>query len=309
MLCRAINVVHLFCLIGLICVSSNLAHSNEPMVIKHYDKGYSPLLRVYLRDVLGLVLEKTVAEYGPYKLQFYSRHLSTNRSKLETERGVLIDIHFNSNWRGNFVNPGRVIEIEYPVFDGVLGLRNLIIKEQNRKKFSSVRGLRDLQGLLAGQGANWEDVDVLEANGLPVIQSQLFDSLFPMLAKNRFDYLPLGILEVENTLQSKLVEFPGLEIEREIAIFYPLPFYLYVNRQRPELAARFADGLLAAQQDGSLEQLFNRHFGYVQPELYNNAKKIIILNSPLLTEDKNREFIQAFLNKYRPQSYVLPGDR
>lgn len=304
--CRVARFLSLLLMAGTTCIYASNTVADETMVVRHYDRGYSPLLRVYLTDVLRLVLDKTVSEYGPYQLQFYSRHLSTNRSKLETERGQLIDLLFSSNWRGNFVNPDKVIALDYPVFDGVLGLRNLIIREQDQEKFSSINGLRDLQALMAGQGANWEDVEVLEANGLRVVQSQLFDSLFPMLVKSRFDYLPLGILEARTALQTKGAQHPELVIQKDIAIFYPLPFYLYVNRNRPLLAERFAKGLEIAQYDGSLERLFQQHFSYVQPELYSSTKKIIVLNSPLLTREKNEEVIERFLNKYQPHTYFMP---
>lgn len=302
---RVILVLGCFMATGIFQAHSQNNTNDDVTVVRHYHRGYSPLLRVYLVDVLRLVLDKTANEYGPYRLEFYSQYLSPNRAKLETERGQLIDMLFSSSWRGNFVNPDNVIALQYPIFDGVLGLRNLIIKEEDQKAFSAIESVRDLQRFMAGQGADWEDVEILEANGIRVIQSQQFDSLFPMLVRNRFDYLPLGILEARTALQTKGGLHSELTIQNDVAIFYPLPFYLYVNKDRPELAERFVKGLDIAQYDGSLERLFQQHFGYVQSELYDSTKKIMVLNSPLLTRDKNDEEIERFLNKYQPRTYYL----
>lgn len=293
-------------LLILTCSMSVSVHANngDVTVVKHYDKGYSPLLRVYLTDVLKMVLDKTTSEYGPYKLEFYSRFLSSNRSKLETERGVLIDILFSSHWRGNFVNQNKVIQLEYPVFYGMLGLRNLIVTSDGEQTLASLDNVDGFKQLVAGQGSNWVDVEILTSNDIPVIEAQLFDALFPMLDKNRFDYLPLSILEAQTALHTKGVQYNRLFINRDVAIFYPLPFYLFVNSEKPELAKRLAKGLQRAQYDGSLERLFRKHFSYVEPLLEESTKKLLIYKSPLLSDEKNQEYIELFLDKY--QNYFQP---
>lgn len=296
----------LFGFIGLVLSIQVRANNGEVTVIKHYDKGYSPLLRVYLTDVLKTALDKTVSEYGPYKLHFYSRFLSSNRSKLETERGVLVDVLFSSHWRGNFVNPSNVIQIEFPVFDGMLGLRSLIVTGQQGPIFSHIQSSREFKQYVAGQGSNWVDVEVLRDNGIPVVEAQLFDGLFPMLSKSRFNYLPLSILEAQTALQTKGVQYDDLTIQRDLSIFYPIPFYLFVNAEKPELAERLQKGLTKALEDGSIERLFGKHFYYVQSTHEENTKKLIIVDSPLITQEKNRELVDRFLQKYQQYFEILP---
>lgn len=279
--------------------ASAAANNGEVTIIKHYDKGYSPLLRVYLTDVLKTVLDKTASESGPYKLQFYSRYLSSNRSKLETERGAVIDLLFSSHWTGNFVNPSKVIKLEFPVFDGMLGLRSLITNQEQDALFNNIEGIKDFKALVAGQGANWVDVEILRHNEISIIEAQLFDALFPMLAKKRFDYLPLSILEAQTALQTKGVQYNSLTINHAVAVFYPLPFYLFVNAEKPELAERLKRGLQISIDDGSLDRLFRKHFNYIQQLYQESTRKLVILDSPLLTREKNQEYIDRFLSKYQ----------
>lgn len=287
-----------------LCLS--VANATEPTLIRHYDKGYSPLLRVYLTDILTAALDKTVSEYGPYEIDFYSQYLSSNRSKLETERGVLLDLLFSTHWRGHFVNPENVIQIEYPVFEGMLGLRRLIVTRERSDQFSHIRSTEDLLRFSAGQGSSWTDIEVLKANNISIVEAQLFDGLFPMLSKHRYDYLPLSILEAQTALQTKGVKYSNLTINEDVYLFYPMPFYLYVNASKPELAHRLSKGLEIAQNDGSVRRLFKQHFYYVKPILDNEAKKLIVLKNPFMSEEENRNVLAVLLENFPHVFEVLP---
>ena len=140
--------------VAAVCAGSAHAKGAEVEVIKHYNQGYSPLLRIYLTEVLKLTLDKTADEYGPYDLQFFSNFLSTNRSKLETEKGVLLDVLFSSHWRGYFVDTRNVIPVEFPVLNGMLGLRSLIVTHDNLETLQHAVNPADFKQLVAGLGAN-----------------------------------------------------------------------------------------------------------------------------------------------------------
>lgn len=283
-----------------------MANATEPTLIRHYDKGYSPLLRVYLTDILTTVLDKTVSEYGPYEIDFYSQNLSSNRSKLETERGALLDLLFSTHWRGRFVNPDNVIQIDYPVFEGMLGLRSLIVARERNDQFRQIRSTEDLLRFSAGQGSSWTDIDVLKANNISIVEAQLFDGLFPMLSKHRYDYLPLSILEAQTALQTKGIKYNNLMINEDIYLFYPMPFYLYINANKPELAERLRKGLEIAQKDGSIQRLFRQHFYYVKPILGNEAKKLIVLQNPFMSAEENNNVLAALLQNFPNVFEVLP---
>lgn len=277
-------------------------------VIKHYNQGFSPLLRVYLTDVLKLTLDVTTPEYGPYEMQYFSQFLSSNRSKLETEKGVLLDLLFSPHWRGHFVNGDNVIPVEFPVLNGMLGLRSLILTQENLPGLKRSLNPADFKQMIAGLGAKWVDVEILAANNINVVEAQKFDALFPMLMHKRFDYVPLSVLEAQTALVEHRLTYSNLVISEDISLFYPIPFYLYVNAQRPVLAERLQKGLQTAIADGSLDKLFDRHFAYVHAELQKTRKHLVVLNNPLISPEKNREYVQQFLQKYHSSFSVIPQE-
>lgn len=275
--------------------------ANELDTIKYYDKGYSPQFRIYLTDVLKLVMDKTVAEYGPYQIEYYSHFLSSNRSKIETEHGKLVNLEFSPEWRGSgdHLDDTKVIKIDFPVFKGLLGLRNLIVKRERDGYFSQLSSADEFRSLIAGQGAGWVDVTLLRENQIEVREAQLFDALFPMLMKNRFDYVPLSILEADVALQTKVDDFPQLVLNQDTAIFYPLPMYLWVNAKLPRLAERLKRGYTLANEDGDLDQLFNKHFGTIEDILVNRVNKLIVLDAPGSRPELNATLIERFLNEHQ----------
>lgn len=291
---------------ALLSLSALSATAKDVTLIKHYDKGYSPLLRAYLAEVLKTALDKTTADFGPYEMVLYSHHLSSNRSKLETERGLLLDILFSTHWRGAFIDSGKVVQVEYPIFDGMLGLRNLIVTKEQYERFSQLQSRKELLLHAAGQGSSWTDIEILKANNIKVVESQLFDGLFPMLVHHRYDYLPLSILEADTALKERGKQFSNLLVNEDLFLFYPMPFYLYVNADRPDLAVRLEKGLQMALEDGTVARLFEQHFHYIKPILSGNKKKLVILENPLISKDENVAAVRQFLDKYQYVFSLLP---
>lgn len=278
------------------CCYSALAHA-EPTVIRHYNQGYTPLLRLYLTDVLKLTLEKTTSEYGAFELQYFTESMSANRSKLEAEKGMHIDLLFSPHWRGHYVDQSKVIAVEFPVLNGMLGLRNLITTEETKAQLDNLDTMEEFKQLVAGMGP-WIDAEILVNNQIKVMEAQTFEALFPMLVHRRFDYITLSMLDAHTALTTRKIAFPGLVLNREISVFYPLPFYLYVNANKPELAKRLKKGVDIALADGSIDSLFSQHFFYVRPELQSKKRKLVVLHNPLISAEQNAFYLQQFLQRY-----------
>lgn len=292
--------------VALLSLSIGPIGAEEPTLVRHYDKGYSPLLRVYLTDVLRSALDKTVPEFGPYEIQFYSQNLSSNRAKLETERGERLDILFSTHWHGHFVDQHNVLRVDFPIFQGMLGLRGLITMRELSSELSALTQRSDLLHYRAGLGANWTDIDIFKANNIEVIEAQLFNGLFPMLAIRRYDYLPLSVLEAQTALQTKGMHYEELVLNEDVFLFYSMPFYLYVNAKKPLLAQRLARGLEVAIKDGTVERLFRQHFFYLEPILQGSTKRLIVLQNPHLTPAENAQSLEQFMADYPRIFKVMP---
>lgn len=275
-------------------------------VIKHYGAGYSPSIDSYLYQVLKLTLEQTRTSHGDYRLEVYRRPLSASRAKLEAERGELVNALFSSHWTGTLVDPTRVIRVEFPIFFGRLGLRELVVKREMLATFAALESRSRFYQLRAGQGAGWPEVDILRANGVEVAEGHLFEALFAMLMRGRFDYLPLSVLEARPALAHLRESYPTLAVEGTLRIFYPVPFYLWVPVGQPEIAERLQAGLALAQDDGSLEQLFKRHFARVLNHTSDKPHRLVLMENPLIDTELGERLTRQYLEANPNDHSLLP---
>lgn len=148
----------------------------------------------------------------------------------------------------------RMRPIRIPMFKGLLGYRVMMIKKGTQSKFDGIRTLEDLRRVSLASGRFWADTDVLLANGLNVVKVLKYDGMFFMLDGNRFDAFPRGAHEP----WAEMARYPNLEleVEKNLLLVYPNPFYFFVNKSNAELAKNVEKGLRIAMEDGSFDEYF-----------------------------------------------------
>jgi len=148
----------------------------------------------------------------------------------------------------------RMLPIRIPMYRGLLGYRVLMIKKGTQSKFDGIRTLEDLRRVSLASGRFWADTDVLTANGLNVVKVLKYDGMFFMLDGGRFDAFPRGAHEP----WSEIARYPNLEleVEKNLLMVYPNPFYFFVNKSNTELARNIEKGLRIAIEDGSFNEYF-----------------------------------------------------
>lgn len=147
-----------------------------------------------------------------------------------------------------------LLPIRIPLYKGMLGHRIFLIRKGDQARFDSVRSLDDLKHFTFGQGTTWADTKILETNGLTVVKTIKYESLFSMLDGGRFDAFPRGVqepwVELESHANLNLVE------EKRLMLVYRMPFYLFTGLQNKKLAADLELGFNRAIADGSFDKLF-----------------------------------------------------
>lgn len=151
----------------------------------------------------------------------------------------------------------QLLPVRIPLLKGLMGLRFLVVREQDLKRFAHIRHLAQLRELTAGQGEDWPDTEVLRFNGLVVKTNVTYRSLFSQLEQARFDYLPRGFNEPFDELETR--QDMRLVIEPRLALLYPAASYFFVSRDNQALATRIQQGLEIAIEDGSFDELFFNH--------------------------------------------------
>jgi hypothetical protein len=249
--------------------------------------------------VLRAALEKTRASHGDFELIEKSDLMNSARQLLELT---------NPSGRINILAKVTTIALEkqfLPIripFDmGIRGYRIFIIRADNVARFAAVKSVTELSQFSFGQGEAWTDVDVLTAAGLKVVKSGLYNNLFAMLSKGRFDAFPRAIDEAYTEMDERHNVFPELMVEPGLLMHYPMPRYYFVRRDLAgaQLAKRLEIGLEAMIVDGSLLALFEKHKGELIGRSKLKSRHLLTLPNPLLPPEtplQRRELWYSPLN-------------
>ncbi|MDO3383207.1 hypothetical protein [Gilvimarinus algae] len=229
--------------------------------------------------ITRLALEKSRDRYGDYSLDVHTTIYSRSRALRSLFVGETINAVSAPKMSFQVESTQQpLIVIPVPLLKGTLGQRLAIVRRDRLAEFNQIRTLEQLQQKSAGIGFDWIDKHFFEHNGLAYTTGADTTQLFNMLLHQRFDYLPLGMLEAESALEHSGMA-DQLAIVDNLIIDYPLPVYLQVSVNRPELAERLAYGLKNAQEDGSLDALFETHYGALM-EKFSDYRRISLAPLP-----------------------------
>ncbi|HEY7771711.1 MAG TPA: transporter substrate-binding domain-containing protein, partial [Marinagarivorans sp.] len=204
----------------------------------------------------------------------------------------------------------QFIPVYIPIYRGMMGMRLAIVKNENSDIFKNIKNIEDLRQLKAGQGKFWADSNILEYNAIPLVRELKYKNLFRMLEADRFDYFPRGIQEPWSEVKQH--EALNLTVDRHVMLWYRAPFYYFVPRSKPELAAHITEQLEAMIDDGSYSALFDRE-PYIQAALQEaniEQRTIIRIKNPFLTAKTpiDREelwYSPSRMSQYRKQENTL----
>ncbi|EKB24713.1 hypothetical protein HMPREF1170_00552 [Aeromonas veronii AMC35] len=225
-------------------------------------------------QLLRLSLDLTVPEYGPYQL-VSSPQMEQGRAVKELRSGELVQV-------GVFAPDGQrereLLAIHIPLAKGLLGWRVCLIRQGDEGRFAAIHSLADWHrsGLIIGQHRSWPDTQLLRANDLNVMAGNLYEALFNMLRKQRFDCFLRSVIEVEDELK----QHPDLAIEPHLVFRYPLALLFFVSPKYPELAQRIELGLQRARQTGDFDRIFEEGFGSTIRRLQLDQRQRLELNNP-----------------------------
>ncbi len=266
-------IAHCICALFCLTLGSAVAEPHK-IVLPPIETSAWPHA-AYFPKVLDLAMRKTEATHGPFSIGFYPWPVSTERSVEELRSGKAINLIWTAT------NPQReesLLPIRVSLLRELNNFRIFLIRENDQPRFDQVRNADDLRKLRAGLGAHWSDTEIMRSNGYRVTTSLHYNALFQMLALDRFDYFSRGLYEVFN--EAELHHKDGLRVEKNLMLFYPVPFYFFVNKNDTALAERIELGLKLAQEDGSFDRLLLSFPGFKRgiEEQKKGGRKLFVLN-------------------------------
>lgn len=234
----------------------------------------------YITELLTLVLNH--AKPNSYQVSPLTPEIPHFRAFQALEANDTIDIVIGYATEERL---SKYRAIELPIMKGLNGWRVSIVKDNNVDLLKGVETTEQLSAFKPGLFHTWTDNKILLANKLTTVTGTDYEGLFKMLSKERFDYLPLTILDVENEYVARK-DYPDLDIaiDPHVLIVYPVCFYFYVNKTNTELATLIEDGFEAIIINGQFEALFHRYFNSSIEKVAGPTRTIIQLENPLLPE-------------------------
>jgi hypothetical protein len=248
----------------------------------------------YYHGLLRLILQRTEAEFGTCEISQTADMLTRMRSAALIDRNLGVDLFWGTTTieRETLLHPVRI-----PLLKGLMKHKVFLIHRDDQAKFSAVKNLQDLQRLRAGQGADWPDTTIFMANGIDVVTSTNYESLYKMLVARRFDFLPRGSNQIMSEWRHNAEKH--LVVEQDLVLVYPAPVYFFVSKDNTELARRIEKGLQAMVKDGSFDQYFYQHPLIVEAitELNLHNRREIHLYNPLIPKDSPQELNETWKRK------------
>jgi ABC-type amino acid transport substrate-binding protein len=284
-------IARLATLLALFCATSLAA---EPLTYPLHSKGDDP--EAYVVELLRQALARSSGEYQLHP-SYRSMPQSRAEQSLEQNDGsVQLMWAMTTRAREESLLPVRI-----PIYKGLIGWRVLLVRREDKDWLAKVHSAEDLKPLRIGQRADWPDTRILRSNGLQVITSQSYDSLFRMLDAGRFDLFPREVVVAWNEQARSSQEGLNLEVDEHIVIHYPTAFYFFTSRARADLAVSIERGLEEMVADGSFDALFQQHHGATLKRVGLERRRVIELENPDLPPQTPFQRQELWYHPHAPQ--------
>lgn len=261
--------------------------------IVFWNGNKSPTRQNYETALLQACLKATDHEYGSVQI----RVDNTDYPDAEDEAHIFVngaDILVTVAGNVKFKDKQKLV-IPHPLTKGLLGYRLLLVRDESLKKFAQINTPQQLQALSIGIPETWADAALFRHNRYKVIEQGTLDTLFLLLKNGIFDYVALGVNEVEQIFQQQAKSLGGISIEPSLMLYYPFPLVFYVNPSQSFLAKRIETGLKLIIDNGEHETLFNHHHADVAQRLNLRIRQTLTLTNPMLPSEMS-EFSATLLD-------------
>ncbi|WP_350432018.1 hypothetical protein ABIS04_18375 [Shewanella sp. H8] len=207
----------------------------------------------YYYDLLQLLLTQTADDYGEANIVVIDSPMSQLRG-FSMLKADILDVF----WAGTSIEREQEFHaIRIPLVGGLLGSRVPVISRDRLAEFETINTAKQLQQLVACQGSQWPDSDILQYNGYRIERVITFQLIYSMLKQQRCDYFPRGLYEAYAEVSSRGNE--SLMVYDKLILRYPLPMYFFVSNNNPRLAQRITQGLERLIATNKLHEFIQQH--------------------------------------------------
>lgn len=248
----------------------------------------------YSFELVKLVMDKTRAKYGDYRLQLIPA-MNRPRARYAAKLNIYPNLLLEESYDKEFSAKGDLTYINFPVELGILGHRICFVNPKIKEDLKKVTSVQQLKKYSIGQGIGWIDTNILRANGFQVSEIPSYPGLFKMTAAGRVDLFCRGANEIKGEYEAfKYIK--ELTYDETFVLSYTLPRFYYTNTENKLLIRRVQEGLIASHQDGSLKQLWLKYQTTNLEFVKLHQRKIFKLPNPLIS-DLPKDYEQYYFDQ------------
>lgn len=257
--------------------------ANNPLIVfvkqRELINNAKPLDEV---AIIELALDKTEAEYGPYKIQVIPP-MSRARSLSALSSNAFPNLVMQLSYDDDLLLKNPYSYINFPTDYGTNSYRICFARPDLLTKLQHTKTIHDLHQYTFGTGIGWLDTKILRANGLKVIEQTSAVNIFRMTKAGRIDLFCRGLIEFASETKRE-VESVGLTGDKNFSIYYPLPKFFFAHKNNQAVLDRIEKGLKIAYQDGTLITLWEKKYKASLDSANIHNRTIITLENPYISK-------------------------
>lgn len=226
----------------------------KPLVVKYKLPDFGDLTRkTFEQRAIQLALEKTSQKVGTFEMVPVNV-ISRTHTIAALNQNLYENFVIVLSYEDALLESGNLIYIPFPIELGALSYRICYANKNLAVQVREINTLKQLQQYKVGVGTGWVDSKILQHHGLQVVEGSNITSLFRMTQAGRVDLFCPSPTEYFHELRAE--KAVDLQLDNKLALYYPLPKFLFSHKSNQALMDRIKKGIEIAYKDGSYMQLW-----------------------------------------------------
>ena len=258
---------------------------SKTLVVTHKLPEFGDLKRkTFEQQVLQLALEKTQEKTGAFEM-IPVNVISRTHAIAALEQNIYENFVMLLSYEDALLESGNLIYIPFPLELGALSYRICYSNKNLIPQVQQINTLSQLQEFKVGVGAGWVDAKILRHHGLHIVEGSNITSLFRMTQAGRVDIFCPSPTEYFHELRAEKIS--DLQLDNKLALYYPLPKFLFTNKRNQVLLDRLKEGIDIAYKDGSYLQLWRSYHEKDMQRAKLSERHFIKMENPFITSLKS----------------------
>ncbi|HCS66061.1 MAG TPA: hypothetical protein DIW64_19420 [Cellvibrio sp.] len=246
--------------------------------------------KTYEQLVIELALEKTQQRVGAFEMVPVNV-ISRTHAVAALNQNLYQNFVMVLSYEDALLESGNLIYIPFPVELGALSYRICYANNKLATQVQEIDSLQELKAYKVGVGAGWVDAKILQHNGVQIVEGSNITGLFRMTQAGRVDLFCPSPSEYFHELREE--KSAALQLDNKLALYYPLPKFLFAHKSSKPLLDRIQKGIEIAYKDGSYQQLWDENQGQAITRAELGKRNFIKLENPFIStlDDDYKQYL------------------